>query len=778
MKRLYLLLLTLISTHAGAQELFTLRGTIKNAATREQLPAANIRLAGTSHGTVANADGEFRLLLREGTYTLIVSSLAYKPDTSTVAVHADTRHDIALTPADIVLPEVVVTSEDPAVEIMRRAIANKKKWMDRLQSFTFEAFTRQVLKRDTAIASITESFTTGYWQQSDTLREIVKQKRQTKNVKSEFNFASVGRILNFNEDEIRFIGYTFVGPTAAEALDYYDYKLLRTLSSHGKDVYEISMTPRSRTAPLFEGTINIAGDSYALMGVDVHPNESFSIPFVKEQFLRYRQQFGLYEQSFWMPTDIRIDVSATIGIIGFSIPPITFSQTSVITDYALNAPIPDSVFQKPRLTIDTIAVATIDSGYWHQNNVLPLTVEETQAYTSLDSTQTLDVQFRPRGISFQVGMGDGSALAYGNFLDVSFNRVEGFHGGLKAEFDSLINQTEFRANIAYGFSDKRWKYNFGATVFATRDRRFGIGIDVYRKIDHRPDAGFYGDIYNSLTSIFVKNDYRDYYQAEGGKLFLTARPSEIARFEIAFLQEEHVSVSQRSDFSIFARSRSYRPNPPVRMFKELKSILLEGRIGREEAPLGIVSSNSFDFAVESGDDGSPFARYSGAATFSVPTLGRSRLIPAALRMRVAAGTSSGQLPPQRKFDLESASSNVAPFGVFKAMNVKEFGGTSFFAITMEHNFRSLPFLAVGIPFLYKNNIEFIVHGGVARTWDRDHLDGYIYVYGQPPLQTTGGWYSEAGFGFSRIFEFLRADFTWRLSSPSNFRFTLGVANLF
>ena len=29
------------------------------------------------------------------------------------------------------------------------------------------------------------------------------------------------------------------------------------------------MIPRTRTVPLFEGTVNIAGESYALVGVDV-----------------------------------------------------------------------------------------------------------------------------------------------------------------------------------------------------------------------------------------------------------------------------------------------------------------------------------------------------------------------------------------------------------------------------------------------------------------------------------------------------------------------------
>jgi hypothetical protein len=36
-------------------------------------------------------------------------------------------------------------------------------------------------------------------------------------------------------------------------------------------------------------------------------------------------------------------------------------------------------------------------------------------------------------------------------------------------------------------------------------------------------------------------------------------------------------------------------------------------------------------------------------------------------------------------------------------------------------------------------------------------------------------YSEAGFGFSRIFDLLRMDFTWQTSGGSSFAFTIGIA---
>ena len=103
----------------------------------------------------------------------------------------------------------------------------------------------------------------------------------------------------------------------------------------------------------------------------------------------------------------------------------------------------------------------------------------------------------------------------------------------------------------------------------------------------------------------------------------------------------------------------------------------------------------------------------------------------------------------------------------RGMNVKEYSGTGYIAVNAEHTFRSLPFLALGIPFLYENNIELIVYGGAARTWGTPGL----------PLQTTDGWYTEAGFGINRIVDILRADFTWRLSAPRFFRLTLGFAQI-
>jgi hypothetical protein len=133
-----------------------------------------------------------------------------------------------------------------------------------------------------------------------------------------------------------------------------------------------------------------------------------------------------------------------------------------------------------------------------------------------------------------------------------------------------------------------------------------------------------------------------------------------------------------------------------------------------------------------------------------------------LRFNLEFGTSTGQLPPQRIFSLESRLSGVAQFGTLYGSDVKEFRGDKYVTFNLEHNFRNLPFILLGIPFLYKHNIEFTTHASFAQMWK-----------GAAPV--IPDWYSEAGIGLSRILDFLRADVTYRITEPKRFVFTLGIA---
>jgi hypothetical protein len=762
-------MLLMFSPMSAAQKP-TLTGVVRDALTHASLAAANIRIIGTTRGTITNTGGAYSLTLDPGAYALLVSMVGYKPDTVLVSLDSSTVRDVMLRPAEIILPEVIATSEDPALEIMRRAIARKHQWIDKLRSYRMDAFTRQIIRRDTSIASITESYSTGYWHQGDTLREVIRQRRQTANIQSSFNAASVGALLNFNENRVRFLGYSFCGPTADDALDHYNFTLLLTRSMAGHDVYHIGMRPNTATLPLFSGTIDIDGDTYALIGVDVTPNEAFLIPFVKDWQLRYRQQFSLYDSTFWLPTDIRIEGSFDVGLPGLSFPRIGISQTSVISNYALNVPLPDSIFHKPRLVVDSSAT-TYDSTYWVSHDVLPLSPEEKTAYASIDSSQKLEVQFKPGGFAATLGTDAGilgPVLSYEDFL---FNRVEGLHIGVKADFDRVTPILSIAANLGYGTSSNTATYGLRTELYTSASRGFGFGAELSHGVQTVGGAGPYGRLWNSVTSLAAKNDYYDYYRANGWSVSLLFRPLRAARASLTFAQEHDQSISVATNYSLFYRSRQYRTNPAVDD-GTMRSFRLDMRLGEEAVPLDLLARDAADISIEHsapwiGGDFA-FTRFSFIGSTSVTTFGTSFLLKPTLRAQLALGMASHSLPRQRMFTIETASSGYAPFAVMRAMDTREFVGTRYLAVRLEHNFRSLPFLLLHIPFLYRNGIELIVTGGAARAWDATWNDP----------AAANRLYTEAGVAFSRIFGLARTDFTWRLSRPTAFAFTVSFATLF
>jgi hypothetical protein len=508
------------------------------------------------------------------------------------------------------------------------------------------------------------------------------------------------------------------------------------------------------------------------MGVDVVPNEAFAIPFIKDPAIRYRQQFTLFQDEFWLPADIRITARAKFSVAGLSFPAFGFEQTSILSDYSINPVLPDSIFRRPRLTVDSTATV-YDSTFWKKNDVLPLSPEERVAYASLDSTNTLEVQFRPGGIVATIGGDAGPAGPILSYLDVSFNRVEGLHLGASYESEHVLPLLGVDAGYTYGFSDKRSRYRLGATIFTSEAHRLGIGGEVYRRLDHRPGGDEYGPITNALTCLFDRNDYHDYHESEGWRSLIRYTPARRFVTEFAFVNEDHRTVQNNTSYSFFSRSREYRLNPAIPE-GTLRAIQIRLRLGEPAIPLGLIIQNSLELQVEHStpalaSSSYDYTRYEGRATLVIPTLAPGMLFRPNLTLMVSAGDTRGtHVPLQRLFNIESASSGDGPEGVMRSMDVKEYGGTGYLAIRAEHNFRSLPFLALGIPFLYKSSVELIIHGGASRTWS----SGSSYV----PFRT--GWYTEIGFGLNRIFDLLRADLSWRLNESRPVRLSLGVVRIF
>jgi len=776
---LLLAMCMLVTFPSVAQDTYTLHGRVVDEETRLPLPLANIRLMGTSRGTVSNRDGEFQLPVQRGEHTIIVSFIGFRSDTTTIPIPEELEHYVSLTPIPVELPEVVITDEDPAIEIIRRAIENKPKWRGKLETFVGNAFARDKLILDAEINTISEAYSDVYWHHAKGMREIVYQRRQSANLPDEFQLARMGEIVNFNDDEIELAGFTFVGVTAPDALRYYDYKLVGIRKLDDVEIYDIEVIPKTRLQPLFTGYISIADETYAVMEVDLTPNEAFHMPIIQQLHAHYRQQFRLYKDTFWMPSNFHFTAGFTFSLPGLRLGDFVYDKSTVIYDYDINTEIHDTVFADEEKFMIADEAAAFDSTYWEERDVLPLTHDEKQAYQRIDSLVTYGEHNRSgRGNRIE------SYLKPLQYFDARFNRVEGFFVGGKINKDDLTPHIRLYGSAGYGIADERWQYSLGSVIYPTRKRTVGLGAEVYQKTATIPKEQHFGWFAVSTAALFDKNDYLDYYLTDGWRGFIEFNPGRRDQFryrhrtriELGYTDEKHSVMEKNTDFSIFFQSRSFRDNP----------IIDEGRLRAFFLNAERTPSSSF-FLLPAGfrwevslEHTSPsftgsdfdFTRLFATVQGRVNTMYQRHALSPYLSYFLAGGTSSGTVPVQRFFELHSDLSGLATVGTLRGVNTKEFAGDHFVQFSLEHNFRRIPFLALGIPFLYKMGLEFLMHGSIARSWSPDTIDNQYYL-----PRATDGWYTEFGIGLGKIFELLRIDLTWRTLEPRGFHVTFGISEL-
>ena len=198
---------------------------------------------------------------------------------------------------------IEVLGEDPAIEIIRKAIEYKKKFKEKMNTYDFDAYTKYVIrsnfssveeKNDSVksdkeqILALMESETKNYFKKPDEFKTVVVSRRESANT---LQGIAIPYIVNFYDEYVDLGEAKVLSPLADNALDHYDYKLLGTTSIDSNIVYRIEVIDEG-LSPLFRGKIYIADSTYELMKADLSTNELVNLTVIDS--LNFRQKFSVY----------------------------------------------------------------------------------------------------------------------------------------------------------------------------------------------------------------------------------------------------------------------------------------------------------------------------------------------------------------------------------------------------------------------------------------------------------------------------------------------------
>ena len=122
----------------------------------------------------------------------------------------------------------------------------------------------------------------------------------------------------------------------------------------------------------------------------------------------------------------------------------------------------------------------------------------------------------------------------------SFNRVEGHTLNFGINTSELFDK-RFNGNLdlSYGFNDKKMKAELTANYLFGEYRTTNLSISLFDKsTDLFSDAMRFTKLTSTVTNLFGKYDYRNYYYTKGFSVNARSQVFPILYFGVGFLTEQ------------------------------------------------------------------------------------------------------------------------------------------------------------------------------------------------------------------------------------------------
>jgi len=757
---------------------YKLTGKISDSKTGKSLSFATVKLADTAYGTTADQNGEYILRLGKGYYKAIFSYIGYFSDTASIFIEEkNEERNIFLKPTEIVTEEIEVLGEDPAYDIIKKAIKYKKLFQSKLNEYDYDAYSKFVIRSnmgtksekdtlkkstDLDIFGILESETKGYFKQPDLEKQIVLSKKETANIRKGF---AMPLIVNFYDEKVELNDVKIPGPISDDAFDSYEYKLANVTTMDSLRIFKINVINTSNLVPQFTGNIYIVDSIFALLKVDLKTNDA-GLPRGIDN-LEFIQKFTSYtdksKNNFWMPTDVEIFADGSfMGLIKFK-----GEVFTIVSNYNLNV-------KAPKGTFDDIVIKILpdaskkDSSYWAANQLIKNTDEEKRAFEKIAK----DEASKEKSITFLF-----TSLRFGkdltmNMLDLySFNRVKGHELGLDLSYNKDFGKYTADAFIGYGFGDKKTKFNLDAKLRLLNDRNLWINFRIYNDLN----ALFLNErsvsriFENTTYTLFYKKDRENYYYGNGYSIYASKTIFPHFRFGLLYSQEKQMTAFKNSDYSFRSKDIQYPDNPVINdAFR--RKVGFEIRIdpnnyyGIDWGDGEITKFRNTEYprlTVKYENSSKTLGSTYDYRRFSFNFYGQNRFNSFInIKYRLGGVIMNGTVPYQDLAFFNTRSHISPELMPFIVMDYNEYLGDKLYFLNLENNFGRI--LWGNVPLIKRFDLIGFFNAGKTEISNSNRKflgNGYPF---NPNV--TDGTFMEAGFAIDKILEISKLTFSWRLNN--------------
>lgn len=792
-KLLLLLFLTLFISSSIFSQKYILTGSVNNELTKEHLSYANIRVLGTGKGTSTNINGKFILRLGQGKYFLAASYIGFKSDTIKINVDKDQQFDFSLEPIELQISEIVVKpGENPAYGIIENTIKKKEEIKNKLKNYKYSAFTKGLVKttrdfqsggyslstQDTGklkITGILENESRGFFKAPDNFKHFIVARKQTANTPPFVNVLTGGNVIqSFYEDNLNFMDRNIPSPISNRALSYYYYYIEKEIAIDNRKVFQIYFATDNTADPGFYGKLFIEDSTFYLLKVDVRLNKMAN-PGRLFNFVRIYQQFTEVEKGIVLPIDYRLFAEGNyLGLAKFG-----FELNTIMNSYKVNTNIKDDIFDGAIISVLPDADKK-DNSYWNNIQAIPNTLEESKAYTRIDSLSEVSKSFGEKFslLAQRIQLNDNLSVS-GPLTIYSLNKVEG--NALNFElFYSHKNSQRFNARLGlgYGFADKKFKSKLFANYLLGDYRTTVLSLNIYDKLtDLFGTSNSYNKFTSTILSLFSKYDFRDYFYTKGFETKINSEIFPFLKLGFGFLQRKDKSAINNSNFSFFNRDRNYSTNQKIYNTKinaltlsfglDFRNYIEDGFFRRR-----ISSANNIQF------DGSAIISNNSLlksdnnfSIYEFETFGRfTTLNNWDAEFNITKVFSKGSVPFQVLHALPGNISSGGKNNSFRTLRIGEVFGDEVTTLFFKHNFKDYLFRLTQIPILKDLQLQLSTHFNVAFSTITDRSKS-ILISNYKEFKSP---FYELGFSIGHILFPLNFEFTWKLNYRGKNNFVFGI----